>query len=144
DGRVPASLRISCGYDAGTEREILSSLSDFGPPTNSDKLSGGCAPLTDEHHDGPGADHVAPLIRQHVFGAGLGDVVRRHLHSVDDTTPATLGQVRQLERMCLPVRVGDDVDVLRLSSIHAIEVHGQRAGLPGPVRLPQLDAMPGD
>jgi hypothetical protein len=39
DGRVPASLRISCGYDAGTEREILISLSDFDPPTNSDKLS---------------------------------------------------------------------------------------------------------
>src|SRR5215510_13654840 len=52
--------------------------------------------------------------------------------------------MRQLEGMLLPVRVGDEVHILRLLSLPPVQVHRQGARLPGPVWLPQFDTMPGD
>src|SRR5438128_9099287 len=46
--------------------------------------------------------------------------------------------------MFLPMCVGDEVDVLRLPSNSVVQVHRQRAGLPRPVWLANVDPMPGD
>src|SRR5262245_8959724 len=84
------------------------------------------------------------LLRQCCFGAKLCDIVWRRLHGVNEATPATPGERRQREGMLLPMRVGDEVHILRRLSLPPVQVHRQRARLPGPVWLPQLNTMPGD
>src|SRR5262245_29108579 len=84
------------------------------------------------------------LLRQCCFGAKLCDIVWRRLHGINEATPATPGEMRRLEGVRLPSRVGDKVNIFRLLSLPPVQVHRQGARLPGPVRLPQFDTMPGD
>src|SRR5262245_37877976 len=84
------------------------------------------------------------LLRQGCFGAKRCDIVWRRLHGINEATPATPGERRQREGMLLPVRVGDEVNIICLLSLPPVQVHRQGARLPGPVWLPQLDTMPGN
>src|SRR5262245_39970752 len=91
--------------------------------------------LSDQHHDGTRADGITILIDQYIFGAGLYDIVRGGLRRVHDTTPVVAREVRQCERALLPVRVGNEVDIVHSPCLEAVEMHSQGAGLPRPVRL---------
>src|SRR5262245_31592816 len=95
-----------------------------------------------QDHDGARANRVMTLLRQDCYGAKLCDIVWRGLHGVNEATPATPGEMRQLEGMLLPVRVGYEVNILQLQPLSPVQVHRQGARLPRPVWFPQLDTMP--
>lgn len=74
-----------------------------------------------QDHDGARANRILTLLRQGCFGAKLSDIVWRSLHGVNEATPATPGEMRQLEGIRLPVRVGDKVNILRLLSLSPVQ-----------------------
>src|SRR5258706_1618575 len=95
-----------------------------------------------QHHGGPRAHPVAPLRGQDTLGPRLGCVLRGLTAGVHETPPRSAGRKpRQLEGMRLPVRVGDQVDVV--VSVVRQEVHGEGVGIPPPVRLAKPGAVPG-
>src|SRR5262249_12369039 len=104
---------------------------------------GGEAAAHQDHH-GARTNRVTALLRQHFFGTKLCDVMWRSLHGINEAIPATPREMRQLEDVLLPMRVGDEINIICLLPLSPVHVHRQAARLPGPVWLPQLDTMPGD